>query len=441
MKEAFLSFIQEQKLVFQEEKILLTVSGGIDSMTMLHLFIECGFDIAIAHCNFGLRGSESDGDEEFVSRTAQDLRIPVHIKRFDTLNYADKHKLSIQMAARELRYAWFNRLAQENDYSKIASAHNANDVVETFFINLTRGTGLHGLTGINLINNKIIRPLLFATRKEIENYAEIQGIGFREDSSNAETKYVRNAIRHDIIPHFEQLNPSFLKNVIHTTSILKEAETIFNKHIEELKKLIISRQQGLLHIDISAMQAQNTTPALLFEIISPYGFSFDTAQRILENVSKQPGSMYFSESHKIVKDRTSYILYALNDNEQEEYSIEKTDSEFLGDIALKIKCFSADKNFVLKRNREVGTFDSEKLRFPLKLRRWKHGDYFYPFGMRGKKKISDYFSDQKISIPEKENTWLLCSGEDVIWIVNHRTDSRFCITNSTKEIVQIEVKH
>jgi tRNA(Ile)-lysidine synthase len=151
--------------------------------------------------------------------------------------------------------------------------------------------------------------------------------------------------------------------------------------------------------------------------------------------------MYFSESHKIVKDRTSYILYALNDNEQEEYSIEKTDSEFLGDIALKIKCFSADKNFVLKRNREVGTFDSEKLRFPLKLRRWKHGDYFYPFGMRGKKKISDYFSDQKISIPEKENTWLLCSGEDVIWIVNHRTDSRFCITNSTKEIVQIEVKH
>ena len=439
MKEQFLDFIKENKLFNRDEKILLTVSSGIDSMCMLHLFIDCGFNIAITHCNFCLRGAESDGDQEFIERFAQKNRIPIHINRFDTLAYAHTHKQSIQMAARELRYNWFNRLAKENNYTKIATAHNTNDVAETFFINLTRGTGIHGLTGINIVNGNIIRPLLFASRASIIAYTKEHNINYREDSSNAETKYLRNSIRHEIMPLFEKLNPSFLKNITHTASILKDAEVIFNKNIEDLKNLIIHKKGNLIHIEISGLTAQKVTPPLLFEIIQPYGFSYDTAIRMLKNISNQPGAAYFSKTHKIVKDRTSYILFQLTENDHEEYLIKDKQSLFKGVINLKLDQKSVDKDFVLIRDKAIGIFDSEKLSFPLKLRRWQHGDYFYPYGMRGKKKLSDYFNDQKISVPEKENTWLLCSDKDIIWVVNHRTDNRYCITNTTKEVLQVEL--
>lgn len=439
MKEQLLIFIKEQDLFSSNDKILLTISGGVDSMTMLHLFKACGFSIAIAHCNFQLRGAESDGDEEFVTRAAQEYGIPIHINRFDTLKYAEENKVSIQMAARDLRYKWFDRLTKENNYTHIATAHNANDVVETMFINLTRGTGIHGLTGIRVKNKNVIRPLLFASRNEILNYVQSEGIKFREDSSNAETKYLRNTIRHNIIPLFEQLNPSFLTNVKHTANILGDAEQVFNRRIEQLKDLITEKKGDVVHLNIAAITNNKLTTPQLFEIISIYGFSYDTAVRMLKNISGLSGSSYYSSTHKIVKDRTSYILYPLTTNENEEYQISSEEAHFDGPIQLQIESIVIEKGFEVRRNREVGTFDKDKLKFPLTLRRWRKGDFFYPFGMRGKKKISDYFSDQKISIPEKENTWLLCAGEDIIWIVNHRTDNRFCITNGTKEIVQIEL--
>jgi tRNA(Ile)-lysidine synthase len=441
MKDQFLKFISEHQLCTKDNNILLTVSGGIDSMCMLHLFHSCGYNIAIAHCNFGLRGAESDGDEEFISRTAQNMRIPIHINRLDTLTYSEQHKISIQMAARELRYNWFDQLAKENNYSHIATAHNANDVAETFFINLTRGSGIHGLTGIKIKNNNIIRPLLFADRKGIKEFVSKNNIAFREDSSNADTKYMRNSIRHNIIPEFEKLNASFVKNAIHTTRILSEAEKIFNNHIKNLSKLIISEEGNLKHFGISEMLTQELSPALLFELLSPYGFTFDTAERMIENIHQQPGAVYFAENYKIVKDRTSYILYPLQVNEHESYSIEEGTKTFNHELKLSIQKIKTGSGFELKRNREVGTFDADKLTFPLTLRRWKHGDFFYPFGMRGKKKLSDYFSDQKVSVPEKENTWILCSGDAIVWVVNHRTDNRFRVTNNTKEVIQIEVKH
>lgn len=439
MKEQFLAFIKEQDLFNPKDKILLTISSGIDSMTMLHLFQQCGFDIAIAHCNFSLRGAESDGDEELISRTAQELGIPFHINRFETLKYADENKISIQMAARDLRYKWFDRLAKENNYAKIATAHNANDVVETMLINLTRGTGIHGLTGISVKNNHIIRPILFASRKDITSYASENNLSFREDSSNAETKYLRNAIRHEIIPQFEKLNPSFLKGVIHTAAILNDAEQVFNNHIKNLESRIITQKGTLVSIEIPALKSNKVSAAQLYEIISAYNFTFDTTERMLLNINNQPGATYFSDTHKMVKDRTAYILYPLTENEHEEYLINEDLLTFDGPLKLNIQRLPADKNFTLRRNREVGNFDFDKLQFPLKLRHWRKGDFFYPFGMRGRKKLSDYFSDQKVSIPEKENTWLLCSGDDIIWVVNHRTDNRFCITNSTKEVLQVEL--
>lgn len=439
MKEQFLTFIKEQNLVTPEDKILLTVSGGIDSMTMLHLFKSCGFNVSIAHCNFTLRGAESDGDEELVTRTAQQLGIALHINRFDTLAYAEQYKLSIQMAARELRYNWFNQLAQTNNYARIATAHNANDVVETMLINLTRGTGIHGLTGIGVINGDIIRPLLFASRTQIEQYVKENNIAYREDSSNAETKYIRNEIRHNIIPRFEQLNPAFRTGITNTARILNDVETVYNAHIERLKTLVIKQENTLYHIQIAALINHAVTAPQLFELLSEYDFTFDTAENMLKNLSGQPGACYYSRTHKIVKDRSSFILYPLKVNEVESYTIQKGDCSFDGEIKLELNTFLSNDDFTLKRNREVGSFDIDKLSFPLTLRRWKKGDIFYPFGMRGKKKISDYFSDQKMSIPEKENTWILCSAEDIIWVVNHRTDNRFCITKNTREILQIEL--
>jgi tRNA(Ile)-lysidine synthase len=440
MKEPFLAFIKEHNLFDKEDKILLTISGGIDSMAMLYLFIECDFNISIAHCNFQLRGAESDGDQELVERFAQKNQIPIHINRFDTLGYAEQNKVSIQMAARELRYSWFERLAKENGYNCIATGHNANDVIETFLINLTRGTGIHGLTGINIINGNIIRPLLFATREQIIAYAQEKNIAFREDSSNAETKYLRNAIRHEIIPRFRKLNESFIKNVTHTSTILKDAEQFYNKSIDDLQKLILTKNADLIYISIASIKSHGITAGILYEMIHKYGFTFDTATRIIKNIDNQPGATYFSASHKIVKDRTSYILYPLAENEQEEFYIEKNTTNFDGPPKFEILKTQLNKDLNLYRNQAVAIFDAAKLKFPLKLRHWQHGDFFYPFGMRGKKKISDYFSDQKFTTPEKDNTWLLLSGNDIIWVVNHRTDNRYAITNSTKEVVQFELK-
>lgn len=439
MKDKFLHFIKENNLLKPNDKILLAVSSGIDSMVMLHLFMECNFKIAIAHCNFCLRDEESDGDQEFIERFAIKNRIPIHINRFDTIKYADNNKQSIQMAARELRYDWFSRLAKDNKYNKIATGHNSNDVAETFLINLSRGTGIHGLTGITIKNGILIRPMLFASRKEIEIYAKEKNIDYREDSSNSDTKYMRNFIRHKIIPLFEKLNPSFLKNINNTTSILKNAEIIYDKKINDIKKNITTTNADLTHIAFEDLKRQEVTPAILFEIIQPFGFTFDTAIRMLKNISKQPGATYFSKTHKIIKDRVSYILLRLPENEHEEYLINEKQTLFKEVVSLKIERKICDENFKLLRDKSIGIFDAEKLKFPLKIRRWKHGDYFYPFGMRGKKKLSDYFNDQKLSIPEKENIWLLCSGNDIIWVINHRTDAKHCLTKTTKEIIQISL--
>ncbi len=439
MKEQFIHFIEENKLCNPQNRLLLAISGGVDSMTMLHLFLDCGFNVSMAHCNFGLRDAESDGDEEFVSRTAMNLGIPLYVKRFDTKTYAEEHKVSIQMAARDLRYSWFRKLMQEHGFNKIATAHHANDVAETFLINLTRGTGIKGLTGIAINNNQLIRPLLFATRKEIESYATLHEVGFRQDSSNQETKYLRNSIRQSIIPLFENLNPSFIKTINQTTLLLKEASDLYQKHIDQMFGALTRKTAENVYIDIEKIKNQKISPTLLFEYLSQYGFTLDTATRLIENIDSQPGAIYYAAAFKIVKDRKDYIVCARKEDDDEEYLIGEEQTHFDGPISLTLSQISIDAQFILKRNKEIASFDLSKLTFPLILRRWQHGDYFYPLGMRGKKKLSDYFTDKKISLPEKETIWLICSGSDIIWVVNHRTDNRYCITKSTPKVLQIEL--
>ncbi len=440
MLKQFTEYIKTEKLFEPKEKILLTVSGGIDSMTMLSLFIEAGYCFGIAHCNFQLRGTESEGDQEFIEKFAQKKGLILHTKKFDTKGFAENNKISIQMAARELRYTWFEELAQKNNYTKIATAHNLNDVAETLLINLTRGTGIKGLTGIKAKHGKVIRPLLFAKRSDIELFSKTSGISFREDSSNSDTKYMRNAIRHNIIPELEKLNPSFLNTVTHTTEVLKAAENIYSIHLEELSEKLIDTDTGKTLINIELLIEQKITPPVLFELISPFGFNYEHANGIIDSLNKQAGKIFYSGTHQLIIDRKHLIIYKLTEQTTEVFKIEENDTEITDPVKLSFSKIKASTAFIPCKDSSVGTFDADKLSYPLILRRWKMGDYFYPFGMKGKKKLSDFFTDKKLSLLDKKETWIITSGDDIIWVLGYRTDDRFKITESTKQILQIKLK-
>jgi tRNA(Ile)-lysidine synthase len=426
-------------LIHPNDTVLLTVSGGIDSASLFHLFIETQIEFAIAHCNFQLRGEESDGDQLFVEYMAARNNIKCFTIKFNTKEFAAENKLSIQMAARELRYNWFEKLASENHFDKIAIAHNLNDLVETFFINLTRGSGLKGLTGIKPVNGKIIRPLLFASRNEIAEYAKEKEITYREDSSNAETKYLRNAIRHKIIPEFEKLNPSFLQSVLHSSTIIGEANIVFNNQADKIKEGLIRTAGDLIFINIAGLKEKQISPEIFFEMLSEFGFRFDSVEKILKNLDCQAGLCFYSGTHKLVKDRDELIIQEIRQSVTKEFVIEEDCFTLEKPIRLLITTINNSADFTIYKNKNTATFDKAKITFPLTLRKWQEGDFFYPFGMNGRKKISDYFTDKKFSIIDKENAWLLLSGENIIWIAGHRADNRFRVTETTKDILQIEL--
>lgn len=439
MVEEFIEHIKLNKLAENSDKILLAISGGVDSMTMLDLFRHVNYKIAIAHFNFKLRGEESDGDQLFVREYAKKNNIEFITTQFDTGNFAKKNKISIQMAARELRYNWFNEIAQNKGFTKIATAHNLNDVAETFFINLTRSTGLKGLTGIPVINKNIIRPLLFASRKKIIEYATKNNISYREDSTNAETKYLRNAIRHKILSLFEEISPTFLNSLSQTTKLLSAVNNIYTENLNGLKKELLEHYSDEIKINIQKLKNNVQSPEILFDILSEYGFSLDNTDKILKALDNQPGLIFKSPDYILVKDRRYLIIKKHSPEVISEYKI---DNEFdTIDLPVKLKIirlpFTGFENII--RSKQVATFDSEKIQFPLILRKWNKGDYFIPFGMNGRKKISDLFTDLKLSLHEKDKVWLLTSGGNIIWVINHRTDNRFRVTKNTKEIIQIEV--
>ncbi|MBN2485344.1 MAG: tRNA lysidine(34) synthetase TilS, partial [Bacteroidales bacterium] len=342
----FKKHIVQTGLIKPGEKVLLTVSGGIDSVALFHLFLETGTDFAVAHCNFQLRGEEANGDQKFVENLAAAHHIICYTQKFNTKEYASDNKISIQMAARDLRYTWFEEIATENAFQKIATAHNLNDVVETFFLNLTRGTGLKGLSGIKQLKGKLVRPLLFASRNEITEYVKAKNISYREDSSNAETKYMRNAIRHNIVPAFEKLNPSFIRSVLHSSRIIAEAEKVFDKHVGHLKSQLLCTNEGFTYIDVEKLKELNISAELLFELISPYGFSFGNAENIIESLDSQSGISFFSEKYQVLKDRGRFIFKEISKVSQQEFFIQETTEELHQPINLKIKRFGVCPNFV-----------------------------------------------------------------------------------------------
>jgi tRNA(Ile)-lysidine synthase len=439
MLERLLAFLKENSLCTPGDKILLTVSGGVDSMVMLNLFHQSGFNCEIAHCNFGLRGEESDEDERFMIEMAARYDMPIHVKSFQTEEYALNNNISIQMAARDLRYEWFEDIRAQTACDFIATAHNKNDHTETFFINLLRGTGIRGLTGIPLVSGNIIRPLLWAERSEILNYSEEKHILFREDSSNAGLKYSRNKIRHILIPELEKIRPGIISVMDENISRLKATQEIYNSVLEEKRRELLQRDKEFIRISINSLMKLKPADVWLYELLSDYEFTFPIIKDIVRNFDSPPGRQFFSPSYRLVKDRDFLIIEALREASNKRVYIENIDEPVNDPLPLKFTLIEDSKHFNIPAYPDIACLDFDKISFPLILRRWESGDYFYPLGMENMKKVSDFFIDIKLSIPQKEKTWILTDGSDIIWVMGHRIDDRFKIDESTKRILKIEM--
>lgn len=437
LQQIFQKHIDDNFPFLKNKKLLIAASGGIDSTVCIHLLHNLNFKISLAHCNFNLREKESELDELFVKDEAQNLQIPFLLKSFDTIAYANNNKVSVQLAARELRYEWFDELIFQKDFDHLITAHHLDDSLETFLINFTRGTGLDGLTGIPEINDKIIRPLLPFTREEIEAYAKKNNLAWREDISNLQTKYLRNKLRHDLIPILKDLNQNFMNTFARTLDNLRGSEQIIKDRIESIADEIEESQGDIHQFNISKIKKLSNPNAYLFEILKDYGFT--DWKEIVSLLNAQSGKQIFSKTHRLVKDRGFFLLTTIESKEENNNSvIHENDKEFMS----KDLCLKFDKSnfqFLKSGSKASISVDKNLLKFPLVVRKWEKGDYFYPDGMKGKKKLSKYFKDEKMSILEKEKIWLLCTEENkIVWVIGKRLDDRFRVTDKTIEILKIE---
>ena len=427
--------INSTLLFLRDKKLLLAVSGGIDSVVLAHLFQQLEYDISIAHCNFNLRGEESDGDEQFIRDYAAVNNIEIFVTNFNTKRFAEDAKLSIQIAARQLRYSWFTELLHQNQLDYLLTAHHLDDSVETFLINFTRGTGLEGLTGIPQINDTTVRPLLPFTRNEIEAYAKENNIQWREDSSNASNKYLRNKLRHDVVPVLKEINPSFAASFIQTMQNLQQVQSLVQDAAILVYKQVVTERHNQKHINILQLKRLPNYKAYLYQWLTPFGF---TAWDDIYNLTDaQPGKMVLSVSYRLLKDREVLILEPLPQNDGTVYAIANGQRELDYPVRLKI-----DEVASLTENstKNVLFVNNQLIKFPLFVRKWQDGDYFYPLGMNGqKKKVSKYFKDEKMSLSDKENAWLLCTEDEILWVIGQRADNRFKVNENTTQILKIEV--
>ncbi|MCZ2277030.1 MAG: tRNA lysidine(34) synthetase TilS [Bacteroidia bacterium] len=440
----FVNYLRRQKLVSVTDKILLAVSGGIDSMVMVNLFKESRIEFAIAHCNFSLRQKDSDRDEEFVRRESKYLGVPFFCKKFKTEEIALKNKLSIQVTARELRYKFFTDLCRRHGYSSCATAHHTDDSIETFFINLLRGTGLMGERGIPVKQGIFFRPLLFATRKEVESYAVSHEIRWREDTSNRSDFYLRNRIRHQLIPVLEDLNPSFQHVLQRHIENVEGSSILFNEYLEQLRLNYVKFYKDLILIEKDVLLKHPAGFTLTFEFLRNYGFNRDTCSDIYLALDKTPGKRFLSTNYELITDRQYIMVKSLKTKTTNEYKIEEDWHHFEwegGILALRKIVLTHDfKEKIISgeyTDPNVVWVDASKLKFPLLLRKWKKGDEFHPIGMKGKKKLSDLFTDIKLSAAKKEHTWVIESGERIVWVVGIRQDNYFRITEETTVSYQL----
>lgn len=438
--EEFRTFSRENKLFAENDRILLAVSGGIDSMVMLHLFTRMGSDIVVAHCNFKLRGKESDLDEELVKNYAAVNKIPFISASFDTSGYASEKGISIQMAARELRYDWFEKIRAEKECSLIAVAHNLNDNIETLLINLTRGTGLSGLTGMKPLSGAVIRPLLFATRAAIEEYCIECGVPYREDRSNAETIYARNKIRHLVIPVLKEINPSVEETLNETAVRLAGLDNILSSHIHNIRSKLSSERGGSRIFDCEKLAEYSGSRPMLFELFHPFGITEQLAGDLQKLIrTGGTGKQLFTSSHGILRNRDEIIVSPLGNKHRDHIVIESPGDLLNLPLIRSVSVHTVDENFSIARDPRIACIDRDLISLPLIVRRWREGDWFYPLGMAGKKKLSDFFVDRKYSRLQKEETMILESAGKIVWVMGDRLDDRFKITESTTTVLLIEL--
>lgn len=437
--EEFKDYAARNALFTRNDRILLAVSGGIDSMVMLHLFARLRADTVIAHCNFGLRGEESDMDEELVRGYAGKNNIPFHSASFDTRKFAEEKGISIQMAARDLRYEWFEQLKIRQGCSLVAVAHNLNDNIETLLINLTRGTGLTGLAGMKPSANGIIRPLLFATRERIETWCSEFSIPFREDRSNAETKYTRNKIRHLVIPVLKEINPSIEETLNDTALRLGGLDKILSGYIEGIRSRISEKRGSSIVFNIEKLAEFRENKAMVFELFFPWSMTEPLAGDLQKLMKADTGKQIFTLTHRILKNRNELIISPVRNYRQDEFLIESVE-DMLSIPSVRFASLDhVDSGYTIPRDPRIASIDSEKIRLPLIVRRWKEGDYFVPLGMKNRKKLSDYFVDNKFSRIKKEETMILESDGDIVWVMGERLDNRFRVTESTRTVLRVEM--
>ncbi|KAF2518782.1 tRNA lysidine(34) synthetase TilS [Flavobacterium salilacus subsp. salilacus] len=426
----------KQNLPFLEgKKLLLAVSGGIDSMVLVHLFKVLNYDVTIAHCNFNLRGEESNGDEIFIKKYTEHNNINFFVTHFDTVGFANDNKLSIQVAARQLRYMWFYELLEENNLDYLLTAHHLDDNLETFLINFIRGTGIDGLTGIPEQNEKIVRPLLPFSREEILAYANEHHIVWREDSSNASDKYLRNKLRHDVIPVLRSLNPSLSDSFQDTLSYLQQAKSLVEDASVLVYKQVVTEKERQKVFDINALKRLPNYKAYLYQWLQPFGFT--AWNDIYDLLTAQSGKQVLANGYRLLKDRETLLLEPEKNQDTAVYQIEEGQEAIDYPVSLR---FQKVTEYYKESTKNEIFVNYELIKFPLFVRKWQEGDYFCPFGMDGQaKKLSKFFKDEKMSLSEKEDTWFLCSEDKIIWIIGRRADDRFKVTDNTTQILKIEV--
>ena len=435
----FQEYVRENALLTPQDKVLLTVSGGVDSMVMLSLFVRSGYDVGVAHCNFQLRGRESEEDEVSVAEAAKAYGVPSYNIRFDTVAEMERTGDSMEMAARRLRYNWFAQLCVEYGYTVVATAHHADDSIETFFINLLRGTGLRGLTGISVVNGRIIRPLLFASRREILDYAHANGIGFREDSSNRSTKYLRNKIRLGLVPRIREINPHFTGVMGRNIQHLTEAQLFIDHGIERIREEVESQREGLIVIDPEKIDKAFPESFVIYEILNAYGFKSDVVEALCNSLRQgTSGKRFYSREYVGYTDRGKIILSKIGEEDDCAVTLDAgMDRVYCGNSVLYVERFDIDNIDTLHQPDNVALIDADRLHFPLEVRRWRDGDAFVPLGMTGHKKVSDMLVDLKVPVAEKRRQFVLLNDGEIVWLIGRRIDDRYRITSTTENVLRI----
>jgi tRNA(Ile)-lysidine synthase len=435
----FLNHIQRHNLCKITDKILLAVSGGVDSVTMFHLFREAGFRIGVAHCNFQLRKGDAMADESFVEGLCRQHDVPCFVKRFNTKAYAEEQGISIQMAARDLRYEFFKSIRLKEEFDYVSTAHHIDDSLETVLINLTRGTGLDGLTGVPVKNEFIIRPLLFASRQMILENASIKKISWREDQSNSSDDYQRNSLRHQVIPKLKEINPNLEQTFSSTLAKISGAQQIIDATVEAFKTVSVTIAGNDIQIDYTKLLHTVSPETILYSLIREYGFNYSQCQEIIK--SHQTGSSFLTRSHQLLIDRNVLLISPIKERTLDEIEIEELDQDHEVQNGISKLIFQRSKDTkILKSSSDVIKVDISKLKFPLVWRRWNAGDSFRPFGMKGFKKVSDFLIDEKISLKEKQDVSVLLSDGKIIWVAGYRLDDRYRIDVNTVEVLRIKME-